>query len=390
MIEQWRNDTPGIEQRIHFNNAGAALPPQVVIDVQQAYLQEEALLGGYEMAAASLGNIQGTYHSLARLLHTSSEHIALSTNATVAYNKALGSIPFEKGDYILTTYNDYVSNHIAFMQLQKMYGTQTEMVPNGSDGCVDVEAMEKAIKKRAPKLVAVTHIPTSSGLIQDVESIGELCAKYDVLYLIDACQSAGQLDLDVNKIKCDFMSATGRKFLRGPRGTGFLYVSQKVLDRGFEPHFLDLHSAEWLAADQYKGVSTAKRFEIWERNYGLVLGLKAAVDYALHVGLDTIRQRVQVLAQHLRISLKDIPGIKVLDPPNHLSGILTCHVEGWNASDFQKMLFEHKINSSIVYKEGARLDLGANNIDWASRLSVHYYNTIEEIDTLKALLSNRL
>lgn len=391
LIEKYRLETPGIPGRIHFNNAGAALPPLPVIDVLQSFLGEEALLGGYEIAAKYRELIMGVYGALARLLHTESRNIALANNATDAYNRALSAVPFQAGDVILTTANDYVSNIIAFLQLKKQKGIKVVVAPNGPNGAVDVEEMQQLLKKYHPRLVAVTHIPTSSGLIQDVYAIGGLLKDMDALYLVDACQSAGQLDLDVGKMNCDFLSATGRKFLRGPRGTGFLYASGRVLEMDLEPIFLDLHAADWLSHDQYQMKEDARRFELWERNYALVLGLKTAVEYALDIGLPVIEQRVQVLSAYLREGLATIPGIQLMEAGSPLSGIVTIKVDGaWSAEDFHQFLMEHHINTSLIFKEGARYDLPLKNADWVSRISVHYYNTKTEIETLYKVLRTRL
>ncbi|MEM6376609.1 MAG: aminotransferase class V-fold PLP-dependent enzyme [Bacteroidota bacterium] len=385
-ITQWRLDTPGVQHRIHFNNAGAALPPSTVINVQRNYLEAEAIMGGYELAALKREEIQATFQSVAKLLNTKAQNIAFANNATDAYSRALSSVPLEAGDTILTTRNDYVSNIISFLQLQKHMDIQLVLAENAADGTVDVQSVAELITQKRPKLVAVTHIPTSSGLVQDVAAIGALCAAEDIWYLVDACQSVGQLPLDVQAIRCDFLSATGRKFLRGPRGTGFLYVSDKALQAGLEPFFLDLHSAEWTSQDQYRPVDSANRFEIWERNYGLMLGLKSAADYLLEQDMNLINQRIINLASALRDKLSEFSSLHVMEKDTIKSGIVTVKVNDYEALAFQGALLEQKINTSLIYQEGARYDLAQNKAPWVSRISVHYYNTMEEIDQLAEAL----
>lgn len=389
-IAQWRTDTSGIAHRIHFNNAGAALPPNIVTEVQQEYLAQEAITGGYELAAMKYDYIQEAYGSVARLLNTQARNIAFANNATDAYSRALSAIPLQSGDLIVTTRNDYVSNIISFLQLKKHKNIQVEVAENGVDGTVDVQAVDELIRKKRPKLVAVTHIPTSSGLVQDVAAIGALCAAADIWYLVDACQSIGQLPVDVQDIQCDFLSATGRKFLRGPRGTGFLYVSDKALDASLEPLFLDLHSAEWLATDQYRAVASAKRFEIWERNYGLILGLKSAADYLLEQKKDWIYPRITDLATKLRATLAKFPRLQVMETGPIQSGIITVKVDGYEPIPFQKALLKERINTSLIYQEGARFDLAQHHAAWVSRMSIHYYNTEEEMEQLAAVLQKLL
>jgi selenocysteine lyase/cysteine desulfurase len=312
--------------------------------------------------------------------------VAFTASATDAYNRALSSIPFQAGEVILTTNNDYVSNQIAFLQLQDRFGVQLVRAKDLPEGGVDPASVEELIKKHRPRLVAVTHIPTNSGLIQPVEAIGALCRQYDCLYLVDACQSAGQLPLDVQQIHCDFLTATFRKFLRGPRGAGFLYVSDRVLDLPIAPLFLDLHSATWPEADRYELADSAKRFENWERAYALVLGAKAAVEYALDIGLENIARQVQHNADYLRGKLARYDQLTVLDQGKKLGGIVTVYLPGQKPGIVKARLRAAGINTSTVFRGSALIDFDQKGVDWALRLSPHYYNTVEELDRAVAQL----
>jgi selenocysteine lyase/cysteine desulfurase len=379
-IQQLRKETPGVTHYIHLNNAGAALMPEQVLSAITDHLELEAQIGGYEAAAAQMRPLARFHMVLADFLNTRSRNIAYAGSATDAFNKALSSIPFEEGDVLLTTQDDYVSNHIAFIQLQRLKKIKLEVAPvDTSAGGVDLAAMEQLIKKHQPKLVAVTHIPTNSGLIQDVEAIGEMCRDKDTWYLVDACQSAGQLPLDVGKIGCDFLSATFRKFLRGPRGAGFLYVSDRALEAGLEPLFLDLHSAHWTAEMEYEAVHSAKRFELWERPHALILGGKAAVELAMNIGMEAIQERVQQLAKFTRESLGELRGVRVLDQGPELGGIVTFHVPGKEPKALKKQLQEQKVNCSIVLHDSALYDFNRKGVEWALRVSPHYYNLREEV-----------
>lgn len=379
-IQQFRLDTPGTAQSIHLNNAGAALMPKPVIEAMRHHLDLELLNGGYEAAAMERKSIEQFYPALARLLNADARNIAFTASATDAYNRALSSITFQRGDVILTTNNDYVSNQIAFLQLQDRFGVQLVRAKDLPEGGVDPASVEALIKKHRPRLVAVTHIPTNSGLIQPVEAIGTLCRQYDCLYLVDACQSAGQLALDTQQIQCDFLTATFRKFLRGPRGAGFLYVSDRVLDQAAAPLFLDLHSATWPEADQYELVASAKRFENWERSYALVQGATAAVNYALEVGLDNIARQVQNNAAYLRDRLSQSDQLRVLDRGEKLGGILTVHLPGKRPVWVKEKLRKAGINTSLVFRSSALIEFDLLGVEWALRLSPHYYNTVKEMD----------
>ncbi len=390
-IQRLREQTPGVANCIHLNNAGAALMPQQILSAITEHLQLEARIGGYEAAAAQIKELAAFHSVLADLLNAHSRNMAFAASATDAYNKAVSSIPFEEGDYLVTTQDDYVSNHIAFLQLQKRFKIKllVARVDQRHEG-VDLHQLSELIRQYSPKLVAVTHIPTNSGLVQDVEAIGKMCREAGAWYLVDACQSAGQLPLDVEKIGCDFLSATFRKFLRGPRGAGFLYVSDRALEAGLEPLFLDLHSADWTGNLEYTPKSTARRFELWERPHALILGSKACVELALDIGLPAIEKRVQYLAALTRTKLSAIESVRVLDKGPVLGGIVTFHIPGEDPKRIKKQLQEKKVNCSIVTRHSARYDFDRKGVEWAIRVSPHYYNVGEEIEVFVEKLDELL
>jgi selenocysteine lyase/cysteine desulfurase len=388
-LPQWRQDTPGIKDLIHLNNAGAALMPRQVIEAIQQHIHLEAVAGGYESADLRRADIEKVYASLATLLNTKASNIALTANATDAYSRALSSIPFEKGDVILTTDNDYVSNYIAFISLQKRYGVKVERMQQ--DGATpDLAALPAQMEKLRPKLVSVTHVPTNSGLVQPAAEIGKIVKTYGAWYLLDACQSAGQMPLDVKDLHCDFLSATFRKFLRGPRGMGFLYVSHEALAAGLEPLFPDLAGAEWTEVGHYQPRPDARRFEDWEFAYALVLGSGACVDYALGIGLAPIKAQVSALADYTREKLAQLPGASVLDQGEYPCGIVTVNFAGQAPLFLRDRLRERKINTSVLNRNSALIDFGQKAVDAALRVSPHYYNTKEEIDTLAEHLAELL
>ncbi|AKD55757.1 aminotransferase class V-fold PLP-dependent enzyme [Spirosoma radiotolerans] len=386
-----RADTPGVQHVTHFNNAGASLMPQPVIDAITAHITLEAQIGGYEAAEVRKTAIQDFYQATADLLNTTADHIAAAANATDAYARALSSIPFQRDDVILTTTNDYVSNQIAFLSLQKRFGVKVVRAAHDPATGVSVEDMAEKIKSLRPRLVAVTHVPTNSGLIQPVEAIGQFCREYDVLYLVDACQSVGQLLVDVQAIQCDFLTATCRKFLRGPRGMGFLYVSHKVLAANMAPLFIDLHGASWESADTYKLEPTAKRFEDWEFAHALVLGAAEAHRYALSVGIGAIAERNAVLCRKLHTKLAQLPGVRLLDEGDRLSSIITLFSDRKSATDLKTALSNERINTSISTHGAAILDYDRKGMKTAAlRISPHYFNTDEEIETLVETLNRTL
>lgn len=388
-IEKIRRDTPGTKNKLHFNNAGAALPPRPVLKKMIDVLRLESEIGGYEAMDLLRAEAEGFYPVLAKFINCGAHNIAFAHSATDAFNSALSAIPFEPGDTILTTVNDYASNHIAFLILQKRLKINVlhaDDLPNHAG--VDVEDLEKKIKKHRPKLVAVTHVPTSSGLVQPVEKIGKICRRENVWYLVDGCQSAGQIPLDMKKMGCDFYSTAGRKWLRGPRTSGFLFVSDRVLAAGLEPMFMDTFGANWLG-DGYEPRPDARRFEQFENALALVLGLKTAVEYAQKIGIKNIEKRVCELANYTRERLAGLKNCRVLDFGERLCGIVTCHFSGENPTEIMDFLQKNNLNCRVAPRYSATLDFEKKGVEWILRISPHYYNTIEEIDFLIEKLSER-
>jgi selenocysteine lyase/cysteine desulfurase len=379
-LARLRAETPGCASRIHFNNAGSGLMATPVLEAITEYLELEAELGGYEAADAREEAIHDFYAATAQLLGCEARNIAFASNATDAFARALSSIPFASGDLILTTRDDYISNQIAFFSLRKRFGVDVVHAPNVPEGGVDVGAMERLMRERRPRLVAVTHIPTNSGLVQPVAEIGRRCRELELLYLVDACQSVGQYAIDVEQLGCDFLSATGRKFLRGPRGSGLLYVSDRALAAGYEPLFIDMRGARWVGPEDYRQVETAARFEDWEFSYATLLGSAAAIRYAFKVGIDVVAERTPALGAALRERLAELDGVRIFDRGRRRCAIVTFTVDGWNSEVLMTELRRRRINSSVSAREHALYDFTDKGVEACVRMSPHYYNTEQEVD----------
>ncbi len=385
-VARARRETPGCETVTHFNNAGSSLPPQPVLDAVIGHLQLEADIGGYEAADAAQSKRDRTYQAIATLLNCTTDEVALVENATRAWDMAFYAVPFEPGDRILTCAAEYASNYIAYLQVAKRTGAVIEVIPNDEHGQVSVEGLRQMLGQGRVGLVGITHIPTNGGLVNPAEEIGSLTREAGVPYLLDACQSAGQWPLDVEKIGCDMLSVTGRKFLRGPRGTGFLYVRKEVIPR-LEPPLLDLHAATWTSRNEYEIDPTARRFENWESYIAGGVGLGVAVDYALSWGIDAIRDRVTSMADYLRSSLDQVPGVQVRDLGEDQCGIVTFTHDRATAAELKDLLAARRTNVSITSLSSTRIDMEQRKINSMVRASVHYYNTEEEVDGLVEAMS---
>ncbi|MFI0447056.1 aminotransferase class V-fold PLP-dependent enzyme [Actinomadura sp. 6N118] len=382
-IEKVRADTPGSAGVVHLNNAGASLPPRPVTDSVFAHLELEATIGGYEAAERNATAIARFYGAVAELIGAVPEEIAYVENATRAWDMAFYGIPFERGDRILTTTSEYASNAIAYHQIAAARGVSVEVVPDDEHGQISLEALATELARGGVRLVAINHIPTHNGLINPAAAVGRLAREAGALYLLDACQSVGQLAVDVREIGCDMLSATGRKFLRGPRGTGFLYVRRDVIQI-LEPPFLDLQSAEWITPETYEVHDDARRFETWERFVAGQVGLGVAADYTAAIGIEAIEERVTGLAALLRGELAARPGIRLLDRGERRSGVVTFTVEGHDSMAVKLAMRERGVNVSAT--DGAHQRFDPHAVPSAVRASVHYYNTEDELDRLLAAL----
>lgn len=381
-------DIPNYGNKIFFNNAGSSLMPLSVRKTIKEYLDKELEIGGYKLVDNREEAIEQFYTEVAQLLNCQPRNIAFAHDATDAYIKALSAIPFEKGDIIITTNNDYSSNQIQFISLQQRYGIEIKRISSLENGDLDIFHFQRLLEEKTPKLVAITHIPTNSGLIQNVEAIGNYCAQLGILYLVDACQSVGQLSVDVQKIKCDFLSATGRKFLRGPRGTGLLYVSDKVLDAGYAPLLIDGWGAKWTDVNQFTMLSTAKRFETWERSFALVVGLAEAARVANKLGMTNIEQYNAQLRSYLYEQLSQIKGVQQYDYGSKKANLVTFRKENTELAHLKTHLDAHQVYYSVSTLNWGLIDFKEKGVEWVIRFSPHYINTKEEIDRVAEIIAN--
>jgi len=389
-LARWRADTPGSDRVIHLNNAGAALQPAAVRDAVLRHLELEQEIGGYEAADARVDALRDAYEAVGRLIGASGRNVAMQQNSTVAFAQAFAAFDLRRGDLILTSRADYASNQIMYLALSRRVGVEVVRAPDAPEGGIDPQAVRELIRRRRPTLLALSWIPTNSGLVQPAEPIGEICRESDIPYILDACQAVGQMPVDVGRLHCDYLAAATRKFMRGPRGVGFLYVSDRALEAGAYPLTVDMHGADWTDPETFALKPDARRFEQWEISHALVLGAGAAAGYALEVGIGKARERSWGLAASVRERLAEMDGIRVLDRGRSLCAIATAELGGRNAERVKLALRARGINTSSPLREDAVIDMDEKRAASAIRISPHYYNTADEIDRALAALAEVL
>lgn len=379
-IDQIRADTPATTRRAYLHNAGAGLMPAPVVEAMKRHIDLEAEIGGYAAATQEAPRLQAVYTSIAKLLGAAPDEIAITENATVAWQMAFYALRFAPGDRILTAEAEYAANYVAYLQVARRTGAVIEVVPSDASGQLDVAALGRMTDSRV-KLISITWIPTNGGLVNPAAEVGKIARASGIPYLLDACQAVGQMPADVEAIGCDMLSATGRKFLRGPRGTGFLYVRRAMIQR-LEPPIIDHFAAPWVARDEYRLRDDARRFESWENNYAARMGLGVAVDYALGIGLDAIEARCRLLAGRLREGLRSIPGLRLRDLGLHPSAIVSFTMEGIEAQAVVDAAARAGITIGVSNPSSTRLDAEARGLPALVRASPHYYNTEAEVDRM--------
>ncbi|MEM7253561.1 MAG: aminotransferase class V-fold PLP-dependent enzyme [Pseudomonadota bacterium] len=379
-IDRLRRDTPGCQNVIHLHHSGASLMPRPVHEAVLHHLDRELMMGGYEAAQEAAPLIESAYANIATLVNADPNEIALVESATVAWNRCFLALtePFQTGDRVITTPTEYASNYIAMMQLTERQGVIIDVVANDDSGSADVAAIENAITART-RLICITHVPTSGAVINPAAAIGEVAKRHGVRYLLDACQSIGQLPIDVKAIGCHALSATGRKFLRGPRGSGFLFVNRDLANQ-VQPVDLDLHGAEWTTDQGYTTYPDAQRFEYFEGHIAGRIGLGVATEYANGLGLDAIRARITLLADYLRTGIDACPQYELLDTGAERSAIVTFSHRSLSPPVVARRMRERGINIGTSTMTSTRLDLSQRAPDGLVRAPVHYFNTHRELD----------
>ena len=377
-VDTLRAATPGCAHRVHLNNAGAALMSQRTLDPMTEHLRLEAEIGGYEAADAARDGIQDTYPAIAELVGGRAGEVALFDNATHAWNAAFYSVALGPGDRVLTGRAEYGSNVLAYLQVGRRTGAEVVVVPNDATGQLDTAALNDPIDERT-KLVGVSHVPTSGGLVNPAAEIGRVARAAGALYLLDATQSVGQFPVDVEAIGCDLLTGTGRKFLRGPRGTGFLWARDEALER-LDPFVAEVRSATWDGGRGFTWAAGARRFETWEYSYVNVLGLRRGRAPGARARARGIGERSLRLGAALRERLDDVHGVAPTTSARALRDRHRVGRRAWPLTRSPRIWPARGMNVSTTVPEQTPFDTEERGVHPLVRLSPHVYNTEDELD----------
>lgn len=383
-LDRVRRDTPAAVAAVFLDSAGSSLPPDPVVDTAIAHLRRESVVGGYRAANERMSDLAAVKSSIARLIGAQASDIALSDSATRAWSDFFYSVPLAAGDRILLSEVEYASNAIAALQRAEAVGAVVEFVPSDSSGQIDVTALEAMFDERV-RIVSLVHAPTNGGLINPAREVTEIAHRYGALVVLDACQSIGQVRVDVGELGVDALSATGRKWLRGPRGTGFLYLRPE-LAATLAPPALDLHSAQWIGEKEFQLAPDVTRFEFWECDVAARLALGTAVDYLLDIGIDAVEEAVRERSEYLRTALRGIDGVTVHDLGVRKSGIVSFTVDGRIPIDVRDALAEKDVTVTVSHRRSTLKDMNQRGLDSVIRASPHYFVTFDQLDEAVAAL----
>jgi selenocysteine lyase/cysteine desulfurase len=374
-----RADTPGSRDHVFLDSAGSSLPPTPVLDEVIGHLRREAEIGGYLAAGERDDDLERGYQVFADLLDCAPDEVAFTDSASRSWLALQDSVPLAEGDRLLISEVEYGANAVALLRRAEETGATVETVPSDESGALSVPALRNLLDERV-KLVSLVHVPTNGGLVNPVREATEAAHEAGALVLLDACQSIGQLPVRVGELGVDLVSGTGRKWLRGPRGTGFLVARRSVAHR-LRPRLIDHIAAPWVAPAEYRLRSDARAFQLYEFDVAGRLGLVTAAEYAMRLGLDHIARRVGELAAQARAGLAALPGVLVRDLGRDRCGIVTFTVAGLSPAVVRDTLRGRGVTVTVSPAATSLLDMSARGLaDGVVRASPHYFVTEDDID----------
>ncbi|RJQ69207.1 aminotransferase class V-fold PLP-dependent enzyme [Pseudonocardiaceae bacterium YIM PH 21723] len=376
-LDRVRQDTPTCFDQVFLDSAGSSLLPAPVLAEVNGHLRREQEVGGYRAQDERQADLEDGYRVAAEFFDCAPDEVAFAESATRAWQSALASVPFKAGDRVLVTEAEYGGNAVALLAYCVPLGVSVEVVPSDADGCLSIDRLRDMLDDRV-KLVSLVHTPTNGGLVNPVAEAIAAVHETDALTLLDACQTGGQLPVHAAALDADFVSLTGRKWLRAPRGSGLLIVRGRA--KGTRPPIIDHAWTDWTGLDEIDIPSSARVHEAWESSVATRLGLIRALRYAADLGIDTIAEAVQSRAEHLRTGLSALPGVRVHDLGRTKAGIVTFTVDGHTADEVKRYLVQRDITVTVSQLKATRYDMTRRGLTEVVRASPHYFVAPQQLD----------
>lgn len=372
---------------IKFNSAGSSSLDSYILTKMFDYFSLENKLGGYEAFEVEKKKIERFYLNVAKLINCRATEVSFSFSSTLAWNQVFNSIPLSKKENIVIFENEYSSNHISILKRKNAFN-DLRIVKTNKYGSIDFEDLEKKIDLKT-KVLHVTHIASQCGNEFPIDAIGKVLKRKNPnsIYFIDACQSAGQKEINVKKLRCDILVASGRKYLMGPRGTAFLYVKSS-LKKKLQSSILDMTSTRIKYTDNLVMNKNYRFLETFEHSPALKLGFSLAIRNTLNIGVKNINKRLIKLSKYLRLKLNENNKIYFYENANFLSGINTIDFKGYSNNEVFNYLKKNKIYANLTTSNVSYLYFKKIKKKELLRVSFNYYNTKNEIDKFAILVNN--
>lgn len=366
---------------IYLDNAATTFPkPESVYrdmdDCMRNYCANPGR-AGHKMAMESARAVSDCRENVAKLFNIKDPmDIVFTFNATDSLNLAIKGY-LKSGDHVITTTMEHNSVLRPIMELEKI-GVEHTFVKADEYGFVDPQKIEAEIKENT-KLIVTTHASNVVGTLVDIEKIGKIAKKHNIAYLVDASQSAGVYDIDIQSLNIDMLAMPGHKSLLGPQGTGVLYVNSKIRLKSIREGGTGSLSEEIVQPELYPD-----KYESGTHNTPGLVGLDAGVKFILETGIDKIREHEEELSQYFIDSLKNIPKVKIYGPldAKKRASVISINIEGLDSSEVSFILdrkYDIGTRPGIHCAPLAHKTLGTIE-SGAVRFSIGYFNTKEDLD----------
>lgn len=394
-IKKLREDTPC--ENVYLNHVSTSVPPVQVVDAVGEYFRISTTFGSTSAKGQSmtLERKASAKAACARLIGAAPDEICFTSNGSQAISLVAQGLRLEAGDNVIVDGLSFIANAAPFLSLKKTRGIELRFAPVSLPGITDLKGMEAMIDKNT-RLISICHMPNNLGMLQPVHEIGRIAKKHSVPYMLDAANTVGLQTLNVSDIGCDFMAASGRKYLRGPSGSGFLYVNKNAAEL-LEPPVPTWNSGTW---DWREGdwdwdrnifipASGAERMNMGEYDFPAIFGLGRAVEYVGECGgVEAIRERTEHLLRYLIDKMQGIPDAQILGSlrAEDYGGMI-----GFNIKDIPFSVVGRHLNDNNVgvmahsfFSPGVLKLFGVEGV---VRFCVHCWNTEDELDYAVSLLS---